>query len=118
SVVGGYVGLPEHWLWGDRFGELLAPVLAHGEAAGHAESASLEYLLMAASVLAAFGGIALAYVFYLRSPSLPGTLAARFRGVYELLLNKYWVDEIYGSTVVAGTVGFGNALWKLFDVIV
>jgi len=119
SVVGGYVGLPEHWLWGDRFGEYLAPVLAHAEGAGHhAESASLEYLLMAASVIAAFGGIALAYVFYVKSPSLPENLAVRFRGIHALLLDKYRVDEAYDATVVAGTVGSGNLLWKFVDVVV
>jgi NADH-quinone oxidoreductase subunit L len=117
SVVGGYAGLPEGWLWGDRFAELLAPVLAHAEVAEHAESGSLEGVLMAASVVAAFAGIALAYVFYLRSPEIPANLARRFRGVYETLLNKYWVDEVYGATVVSGTLALANAFWKLVDAL-
>jgi NADH-quinone oxidoreductase subunit L len=119
SIVGGYVGLPEHWLWGDRFAEYLAPSLSRGEAAGAlGESATLELALMAASVAAAFGGIALAYVFYLRSPALPDQLAARFRALYQLLLDKYRVDELYDSTIVAGTIGLANVLWKFFDVVI
>jgi len=117
SVVGGYVGLPEGWLWGDRFAELLAPVLAHAEAAEHAEGSSLEGVLMAASVVAAFAGIALAYVFYVRSPEIPANLARRFRGVYETLLDKYWVDEMYDATVVSGTLALANAFWKLVDAL-
>jgi NADH-quinone oxidoreductase subunit L len=118
SVVGGYVGLPEGWLWGDRFAEYLAPSLAHAEAAGHAEGGSLEGVLMLASIAAAFGGIALAYFFYLRAPTLPESLAARFRGLYQLLVDKYRIDELYDSTVVAGTIALANLLWKIFDVAI
>jgi len=118
SVVGGYVGLPEGWAWGDRFSEFLAPVLSHPAAGRAAEESSLEGPLMLCSVVAAFSGIALAYLFYLRSPAMPENLARRFRAVYETLLNKYWVDEIYGATVVAGTIALANGFWKLVDVLV
>jgi NADH-quinone oxidoreductase subunit L len=118
SVVGGYVGLPEAWAWGDRFSEFLAPALSYPTAAHAAEESSLEDVLMACSIVAAFSGIALAYLFYLRSPATPENLARRFRGVYETLLNKYWVDEVYGATVVAGTIALANGFWKLVDVLV
>jgi NADH-quinone oxidoreductase subunit L len=117
SVVGGYVGLPEGWASGDRFSEFLAPVLSHPAAAHAAEEGSLEGVLMVCSVAAAFSGIALAYLFYMRSPAIPENLARRFRAVYETLLNKYWVDEIYGATVVAGTVALADGFWKLVDVL-
>jgi len=118
SVIGGYVGLPDGWAWGDRFTEFLAPVLSYPTAARAAEESSLEAVLMACSIVAAFSGIALAYLFYLRSPAMPENLARRFHGVYETLLNKYWVDEVYGATVVAGTVALANGFWKLVDVFV
>jgi NADH-quinone oxidoreductase subunit L len=117
SVVGGYVGLPEGWLWGDRFAEFLAPVVAHAVPAEHATEATPESALMAVSVIAALSGIALAYVFYVRSPSMPPALAARFRGIYEMLLEKYRVDELYGATVVSGTVALANGLWKFVDTL-
>jgi NADH-quinone oxidoreductase subunit L len=114
SIVGGWVGLPEHWLWGDRFAEFLSPVVGafHGEA-----GAGVEVALMAASIAAAFGGIGLAYYLYLVRPELPARVAERSRGVYETLLNKYWVDEAYDATFVAGTVGGARWLWKWIDVL-
>jgi NADH-quinone oxidoreductase subunit L len=117
SIAGGWVGLPAGWLWGDRFGEFLAPalVLPHS----HAEhSAVLEYALMAISVLIALAGILLAYVFYVRSPEMPGRWSAQLRGLYDTLLGKYWVDELYGATVVRGTFAFANALWRHVDVTI
>ena len=116
SIVGGYVGLPDRWLWGDRFSEFLAPVLP---VQGHEQhSAGLETALMAVSILAAAAGIALAYLFYVRSPEIPGRLSARFRGAYDALLNKYWVDELYGATAVGGTFWLADALWRFVDVTI
>ena len=34
--------------------------------------------------------------------------------IYKLLLNKYWVDELYDATVVRGTVKLADLLWE-FD---
>jgi NADH-quinone oxidoreductase subunit L len=73
---------------------------------------------MATSVLLALAGILLAYVFYVRSPEIPARLSAQFRGLYDVLLGKYWVDEIYGATVVRGTFEFAQALWRYVDVVV
>ncbi len=42
----------------------------------------------------------------------PKRLAERFPFVYKLLLNKYWVDEIYAATVISGTVKFSRFLWE------
>jgi NADH-quinone oxidoreductase subunit L len=117
SVAGGWVGLPEGWLWGDRFAEWLAPALAHAEHAEHA-SEGLELGLMSISVAAAFAGIGMAYVVYLRRPEIPRGLAERFSGLYETLLNKWWVDELYDASFVRGTVAAANFLWKFVDVVV
>ena len=45
-----------------------------------------------------------------------GRFARRFRVLYELLLNKYWVDELYDATAVRGTIGLANGFWKFIDV--
>ena len=39
-------------------------------------------------------------------------------GVHNLLLNKYYVDEIYGAIVIRPLVFFSMLLWKVFDVII
>jgi NADH-quinone oxidoreductase subunit L len=61
-------------------------------------------------VLIAVAGILTARHFYLRHPELPNRLAARWRGAYSLLYNKYYVDELYDSTVTRGTFAAGRGL--------
>jgi NADH-quinone oxidoreductase subunit L len=67
--------------------------------------------LMGVSVLVAAGGILLATRFYERDFAIPNRLAASFGSVHRTLLNKYWVDELYGAVFVRGLVlGGGRAL--------
>jgi NADH-quinone oxidoreductase subunit L len=70
-----------------------APEAAHGDT-------STELLLMFGSVLVALAGIGLATVFFLKSPQRADAMARQFSGVHRLLLNKYYVDEIYDGAVV------------------
>ena len=44
-------------------------------------------------------------------------MAARFRGAYTLLLNKYWVDELYDALFVEPSKRLGLA-WGWFDRVV
>ena len=41
-------------------------------------------------------------------------LATQFGGAHRTLSNKYYVDELYGATVIAGTFAGGRGLWT-FD---
>jgi NADH-quinone oxidoreductase subunit L len=117
SVVGGYAGLPLHLAWGNAFEHFLAPVLTGQQALGHGhESVAMELLLMGVSVGVALAGIAVAYVFYVASPGLPDRLAQRAAGLYDLVLNKYYVDELYELLFVRPTVALSNALWRVVDV--
>jgi proton-translocating NADH-quinone oxidoreductase chain L len=58
------------------------------------------YLLMAVSSLVALGGIAVAYLFYVKNPMLPLGLAFKMRGLYELSRNKFYIDELYVAFLV------------------
>ncbi len=98
---------------------------AHGgaatEAAGHGAGAAAHHLsaageigLMAFSVLLAAAGIATAWRFYVRAPEIAERLAARWSGAHRVLLNKYYVDEIYDATVIRGTMAGATGLWA-FD---
>ncbi len=58
------------------------------------------------------GGFALAYLFYLVSPSIPGTLARVFKPIYLFLLNKWYFDELYDRIFVRPALWIGRALWK------
>jgi NADH-quinone oxidoreductase subunit L len=117
AAVGGYVGLPEEWLWGNRFGAFLAPVFGPGPAVAHLGAAA-EYGLMSASVIVALLGLGVAYAFYIARPSLPERLAGALPAVYDLVANKYYVDELYDLLFVRSTLVLSHALWRYFDVAV
>jgi NADH-quinone oxidoreductase subunit L len=114
SVVGGWIGWPESLGGSDHFAKFLDPVIArHAEviaAVPEATQYTTEYELMAVSVLVALVGIGLARFFYLRRPTIPGTLAARSGGLYRLIYNKYYVDQIYDAMFVNRTKDLGTTL--------
>jgi NADH-quinone oxidoreductase subunit L len=76
-----------------------------------------ELTLMGVSSLVAIVGIGLAWFFWGRSRETADAIARQFVGPYKLLLNKYYVDEIYDAIIVQPikllSVG---ALWKGIDV--
>jgi NADH-quinone oxidoreductase subunit L len=74
---------------------------------------------MLVSVAFGFAGIGLAALFYLVKPGLPDQVAATFSGLYKLIYNKYFVDEIYEAALVNPLVGGSReVLWKGVDVAV
>ncbi len=57
---------------------------------------------MAIGTLAAVVGIGLAYSWYFQRDGEPAeALKARMPGLHKILMNKWYVDELYGSTVIA-----------------
>ncbi len=60
-------------------------------------------------------GIGIAYGFYIRDPEIPGRLAARFRGLYLWLLNKWYFDELYDAIFVRPSFSLGFNFWKTGD---
>ena len=103
SVVGGFLGIPG----ASAISNFLAPVFGEhghteisGAEAGVHHSAWLPYLMMVVSTAIAIAGIYLAYQMYIKKPEMPKKLAERFRLIYKLLLNKYYVDEIYDALFV------------------
>ncbi len=60
-------------------------------------------------------GFALAWLFYIKSPDLPGRLAAQQRPLYLFLLNKWYFDELYNVIFVRPALWLGNFLWKKGD---
>ncbi len=61
------------------------------------------------------GGIALAWIMYVRMPAFPGLLAARVRPLYLFLLNKWYFDEFYDWALVRPAHYLGRGLWKSGD---
>ncbi len=76
----------------------------------------IEILLMLLSFSIAVTGIFGAYMCYIRKPELPGLLTEGQWG-YELVKNKYEVDELYDEAFVKPTVEGSILLWKQCDGI-
>jgi NADH-quinone oxidoreductase subunit L len=95
ATVGGWVNLPRGLFWGEAFVRFLAPAVGAYKPLLEASPTSLSLAASAASGI----GILLAYVFYLRMPGIPYLLAWRLKAPYDLLLNKYYIDEIYNLIV-------------------
>jgi NADH-quinone oxidoreductase subunit L len=111
SLVGGLVGIRhgfEHFLE-PALGSVLPKVVTEG-------SENTEWLLMGVSVLFSFAGLILAYVLYVSKPYLPGKIAAGLNGLYDAVVNKYYVDEIYAKIFVKPLVDGSTAiLWQGVD---
>ena len=98
SLAGGFLSVPE-WL------EPMFKLSEHHDP-----------MLVYISVGAGLFGIALAYFMYVLQPALPGRIAASARGLYTLINNKYFVDELYDATIVHPLLeGSKTVLWRGVD---
>jgi NADH-quinone oxidoreductase subunit L len=89
--------------------------LLQAGAAPHEHSEELG--LAGLAVLLAAAGFVAAYAFYLRNPQLADQLAETFRGMYRVLVNKYYVDELYAALFVRPMNWISEkVLWQAFDV--
>jgi len=106
SVIGGYIGFPEfisHTMGigsSNLLKHYLSGVIYNVDIAHNASEAHHlfgHWTLLMISVIAAFAGILLAYLFYMLKPAIPTTLSARplLRSLYRSSLDKFYVDELY-----------------------
>jgi NADH-quinone oxidoreductase subunit L len=124
SIVGGYIGIPEifsgahgnlfhHWLE-----PIYAPALAKIKIYGlhtHFE----EILLMVISVVLALSAIYFAYKVYTAKQHIAENISNRFKRFYNILFNKYFVDEFYEAAVVQPIQkGSEKLLWKFADITI
>ena len=119
SIIGGWIGIPhvighaigdipnlwENWLKHS----ITVPKLEHAEA-------STEWALMGISVFLASASAYLAYHFYIQAPEKPAKIADKMKGVYELVYNKYFVDEFYFASIINPLVNLSKNIWYYVDV--
>ena len=117
SVIGGFVGVPAILGGSNHFEHFLEPVFAGAMENLHFAhpSHATEYILMTVSVLVALAGIGFAYLMYVKESISADAMAERFRGLYTLLYNKYYGDEIVNAILINPIVRFSRWLWKGFD---
>ncbi len=60
-------------------------------------------------------GFVLAWIYYIKVPSLPAATARAFRPLYLFLLNKWYFDELYDRLFVRPAFWLGRMLWKRGD---
>ena len=111
-VVGAALGSPpDH---GALF-NFLSPAFANSVHFGTYEGVSTQtFILIGVSLLFALSGIGVAWQMYMSKAWSPEALAARFSLVYQLLFNKWYVDEIYNVLFVQPTLALARFLWA-FD---
>ncbi|MDH4289513.1 MAG: NADH-quinone oxidoreductase subunit L [Aquincola sp.] len=109
-------------LFGDFFKDAIVSDIARHpamqELASHFHSASgmALHALQTVPLWFAVAGVALAWWFYLRQPSIPAAIRARFEWIYRLLDNKYYMDWFNEHVLSVGARALGTGLWKGGDV--
>ncbi len=64
----------------------------------------------------AFAGFAVATYIWLFNPGLTERTKSALRPIYDVLVNKYWIDELYQALFARGGIALGRGFWKAGDV--
>jgi NADH-quinone oxidoreductase subunit L len=114
SAVGGYINWPT-----ERFGHFLEPVFESPFRVAGVQTYGRndELGLMVLSVAVALAGLGYAWLIYVKRPGLRERLAEPPGILHQILLNKYYVDELYDALFVNRAKNLGNLL-AAFDLAV
>jgi NADH-quinone oxidoreductase subunit L len=117
SVAAGMIiGFPPEGGFIHRYLEPVFGTADHILGVHHSAFGALDLVLMVVSVLVALGGIALAYLFYIRQPDvLPAKAGARAGGLYRAVYNKWYIDEFYNMAIINPLIKGSQAVYRYFD---
>jgi NADH-quinone oxidoreductase subunit L len=127
SIFGGWFAAPKLIGGADYFEKFLAPVFASSAPASDAVTAAtadaaaspamdLVHALTGWPVIVGVLGLLVAWWFYIKRPDIPKKMAQSVHVLYLLLLNKYYVDEIYAALIVRPLLWIStNVLWHVVD---
>jgi len=96
-----------------KFWQTAILVLPGHDSVGHAEDIPAVFAHL--PLIAALGGIAVAYWAYMLQPGIPAAVTKQFRALYLFLLNKWYFDELYDRLFVRSAFSLGDGLWKTGD---
>jgi NADH-quinone oxidoreductase subunit L len=119
SLAIGYMTI-EPMLFGEFFGNAIYvadrhPVMHELNQHFHGAAAMGLHAVVTLPFWLAVAGVGLAAFFYLKRPDIPAAIAKRFRFLHQLLLNKYWFDELYSWVFARGARLLGGTLWRRGD---
>jgi NADH-quinone oxidoreductase subunit L len=129
STFGGWLAAPKLAGGINYFAQFLGPVFTKyavspapvGAAAVPGISPVVQVLLSLVGIPVILGliGLLVAWWFYIKNPGAPKRLAQKLRGAYVLMLNKYYVDEVYIAVIVRPLLWLSTkVLWQFFDATV
>jgi NADH-quinone oxidoreductase subunit L len=123
ALAGGWVGIPAALGGANRLARFLEPVFASSHALVQAQGQTIlhshewELALMGLTVLLAATSMGVAYAFYILNPELANNLAQTFRRPYQVLVRKYYVDELYFAVLVRPLHWLSERVfWQAVDV--
>jgi NADH-quinone oxidoreductase subunit L len=106
AIIGGYIGLPRVLGGGNWFSVFLETATGVHESR---LSAAVEIFLMVLAAGVGLAGIFAAYVIYVKKNGEPARrMGERFKGLYRVIVRKYFVDEFYNGAVVGGVMALGR----------
>jgi NADH-quinone oxidoreductase subunit L len=114
SAIGGWLGFPaafhlpnflEHWFEGSI--KMFTP---------NEDMASLEVGFMIISVMVAALMAFIAYQIYINKPKVAEDLSRKFSGLYNLVHDKYRIDELYEASIIKPLIDASRGLWAHVDV--
>lgn len=137
SIIGGYAGVPHLLGGGNHIEKWMEPIFGHAtpsnthvsgfsliskafasSATATESNGSMEIILMVTAIIVALLGIFIAWLFYVKNPSLPERFVKRFSGLFKLVHNKYFVDEFYIFIFVKGLFGIGKICKNFIDEVI
>lgn len=118
SVFAGY--WIEPILFGDYFGSAIQVLPEHATLAKVGEDFSMAgffaHGLLSAPFILALLGVGSAWYLYEKRPDLPEKWSNNIKFVYNMLVNKYWIDDFNDWFFAGGVRGLGRSLWNIGDV--
>ena len=111
ATLGGFVGLPD--VYGELVGVPESNSLHHflqsvAPSPVHEVEHSTELGLAFGTTLVGLAGIGLATILYFVRRDLPAKIVAGIRPLYELVRDKYRIDELYGALIVRPLQGLSR----------
>ena len=123
SVVIGYMTI-QPMLFGDFLKDAITvdaarhPAMAHLAADFHGPLAMALHGLQTAPFWLALAGVAVAWWFYLKQPSIPAAIGRALAPLVKVLENKYYMDAFNEKVLAAGSRALGTGLWKGGDTAI
>ncbi len=102
SLLGGFMGVPEALAGSNWISSFLSPVFEPSAKLlqKHSLTHSMEYMLMGTTVGLTLVVIAIGYSRYVSKAHVPASADQQISHSHRVILNKYYVDEIYDAVIV------------------